>query len=167
MYLPSFSLFALTIFREFILGDSFAPSQHFSTIWSSKSTVRYATVSKTDAPPDTSVFLNPESAKACVDIAGSPVFAYSLERLQGAADACLAFPNAYGLTVRYAMKACPNAAILKYFNSRGIHIDASSGYEVRRAMSAGVPPENISLSSQELPEDFVDFVNMGVKINAW
>jgi diaminopimelate decarboxylase len=65
------------------------------------------------------------------------------------------------------MKACPNSSVLKYFNSRGIHIDASSGYEVRRAMAAGIPAENISLSSQELPEDFVDLVNMGVKINAW
>jgi diaminopimelate decarboxylase len=168
MKIPSVSLLALGLSSSFILGDAFAPSHlHLSNPSSTQSTARYATVSKIDAPPNTSVFLTPESAKACVDLAGSPVFAYSLERLRDAADACLAFPNAYGLTVRYAMKACPNAAILKYFNSRGIHIDASSGYEVRRAMAAGIPPENISLSSQELPEDFVDFVNMGVKINAW
>merc|ERR1712137_41549 len=64
------------------------------------------------------------------------------------------------------MKACPNAAILKYFHSRGIHIDASSGFEVKRAMSAGIPPENISLSTQELPTDFADLMRMGVKINA-
>jgi diaminopimelate decarboxylase len=168
MCIPSFSLLAVTIICSlFISGDSFAPTRLVSSTRSLQNTVRYATISKTEAPPDTSVFLTPESAKSCVDLAGSPVFAYSLERLRDAADACLGFPNAYGLTVRYAMKACPNAAILKYFNSRGIHIDASSGYEVRRAMSAGVPPENISLSSQELPEDFVDFVKMGVKINAW
>jgi len=87
--------------------------------------------------------------------------------LEESANACLAFPNAYGLTVRYAMKACPNAAILKYFHSRGIHIDASSGYEARRAMSAGIPAENISLSTQELPADFAELIDMGVKINAW
>jgi hypothetical protein len=29
------------------------------------------------------------------------------------AQAALAFPNAYGVTVRYAMKSSPNAAILK------------------------------------------------------
>lgn len=29
------------------------------------------------------------------------------------ANAALAFPNAFGLTVNYAMKASPNAAILK------------------------------------------------------
>ncbi|KAL3902395.1 MAG: hypothetical protein SGILL_010839, partial [Bacillariaceae sp.] len=153
---------ALSLFLLASETSAFTPT----TSRHSMNTALSATVSKTEAPPTTSVFLTPETAKACVDLAGSPVFAYSLDKLKSAADDCLAFPNAYGLTVRYAMKACPNAAILKYFNSRGIHIDASSGYEVRRAMSAGIPAENISLSSQELPDDFADFVKMGVKINA-
>ena len=147
-------------------SDAFAPHQRTSSNFRNQRSTLSATVSKTDAPPTTSVFLSPESAKACIDLAGSPVFAYSLQQLKDSADKCLAFPNAYGLTVRYAMKASPNAAILKYFNSRGIHIDASSGFEVRRAISAGIPAENISLSSQELPEDFVDLVKMGCKINA-
>ena len=119
------------------------------------------------ANPGKSNFLTPETASACLEVAGgSPIYAYSLEKLGEAADACLAFPNAYGLTVRYAMKACPNSSILKFFNSKNIHIDASSGYEVRRAMSAGIPAENISLSTQELPADFVELVNMGIKVNA-
>jgi len=113
-----------------------------------------------------SLFLTPKTAKACIDEAGSPVYAYSLEKLKESADACLAFPNKYGLTVRYAMKACPNGAILKYFHSKNIHIDASSGFEVRRAMSAGIPAENISLSTQELPDDFKELVDMGIKLNA-
>lgn len=170
MRVSSTSVLALTVCSSFISGDAFSQSNHLSSTTVrrlAQETALRATVSRTDAPPATSVFLTAESAKACVDLAGSPVFAYSLEKLQTSADSCLAFPNAYGLTVRYAMKACPNAAILKYFNSKGIHIDASSGYEVRRAMSAGIPPENISLSSQELPQDFVEFVKMGVKINAW
>jgi len=80
---------------------------------------------------DSSVFLTSETAKACIDAAGgTPLYAYSLDKLKESADDCLAFPNAYGLTVRYAMKASPNGSILKYFNSRGIHIDASSGFEV-------------------------------------
>eukprot|EP00521_Asterionellopsis_glacialis_P013251 CAMPEP_0195304454 /NCGR_PEP_ID=MMETSP0707-20130614/34470_1 /TAXON_ID=33640 /ORGANISM="Asterionellopsis glacialis, Strain CCMP134" /LENGTH=480 /DNA_ID=CAMNT_0040368259 /DNA_START=26 /DNA_END=1466 /DNA_ORIENTATION=- len=117
--------------------------------------------------PDSSVFLTSESAKACIDAAGgTPLYAYSLDKLKEAADDCLAFPNAYGLTVRYAMKASPNGSILKYFNSRGIHIDASSGFEVRRAISNGIPPENISLSTQELPADFAELVDMGIKVNA-
>jgi len=120
-----------------------------------------------EAPPSSSNFLTPELAKKAIEVAGgTPLYAYSLEALETAADACLAFPNLYGLTVRYAMKSCPNGSILKYFHSRGIHIDASSGFEVRRAMDAGIPAENISLSTQELPADFAEFVNLGVKINA-
>lgn len=125
-----------------------------------------ATVAPVEAPPGKSVFLTPETAKACVEAVGSPLYAYSKESLTKAADDCLSFPNAFGLTVRYAMKASPNKAILQLFNKKGIHIDASSGFEVRRAMLAGVPPENISLSTQELPADFAEFVKMGVKINA-
>ena len=118
-------------------------------------------------PPSQSVFLTAELAKKCVNVAGgTPLYAYSIDKLNDAADACLAFPNAFGLTVRYAMKALPNAAILQFFNSKNIHIDASSGYEIRRALSAGIDPTHISLSTQELPEDFLDFINMGVKINA-
>jgi len=119
-------------------------------------------------PPSKSIFLTPELAKSCIDVAGgtTPLYAYSLEKLNTHADMCLAFPNAYGLTVRYAMKACPNKAILQFFNSKGIQIDASSGYEVRRAIAAGIPPENISLSTQELPSDFAELVDMGIKLNA-
>jgi len=117
--------------------------------------------------PSESSFLSPETAKKCIDVAeGTPLYAYSLAKLNENADACLAFPNAYGLTVRYAMKASPNGSILKIFNQKGIHIDASSGFEVRRALSVGIPPENISLSTQELPQNFSEFVDMGVKINA-
>ena len=87
-----------------------------------------------------------------------------LARLQ--ARKAMAFPNAFGLTARYAMKASPNAAILQLFAAEGLHVDASSGYEVHRAIAAGVAPENISLSSQELPEFFADLVALGVKINA-
>jgi diaminopimelate decarboxylase len=120
------------------------------------------------ALPTQSNFLTPELATSCIATAsGTPLYAYSLPALSDAASKCLAFPNAYGLTVRYAMKACPNGSILKYFKSRGIHIDASSGFEVRRALDAGFEPGMISLSSQELPEDFGEFVKMGVKINAW
>lgn len=118
------------------------------------------------SPAQQSVFLTAETAKKCVDVVGSPAYVYSAAELRESADKCLNFPNAYGLTVRYAMKACPNASILKLFNKKGIHIDASSGYEVRRAMNAGIPAENISLSTQELPHDFAELVDMGVKVNA-
>jgi len=137
--------------------DAFAPTVSRSA----------STALRAEAPPASSNFLTPELAQSCIDTAaGTPLYAYSLASLKQAADDVLAFPNAYGLTVRYAMKSSPNGSILKYFLSRGICIDASSGFEVKRAMSMGVPAENISLSSQELPADFADLVKLGVKINA-
>lgn len=117
--------------------------------------------------PTESVFLTAETAKKSAEVAGgTPLYAYSVDKLNENADACLKFPNAYGLTVRYAMKACPNGSILKLFNKKGIHIDASSGFEVRRAIANGIPAENISLSTQELPADFAELVDLGIKVNA-
>mmetsp|Transcript_25949 Transcript_25949/g.31492 ORF Transcript_25949/g.31492 Transcript_25949/m.31492 type:complete len:512 (-) Transcript_25949:345-1880(-) len=111
-------------------------------------------------------FLTPEIAESIRNAHGTPAYAYDLASLQKQAASALAFPNAFGLTVRYAMKSSPNAAILKVFHNMGLHIDASSGFEVRRAMAAGIPAENISLSSQELPEFFPELVQAGAKINA-
>lgn len=48
----------------------------------------------------------------------------------------------------------------------GLCIDASSGYEIQRAMRAGLKPSQISLSSQELPQNFDEYVKQGVTINA-
>jgi len=110
-------------------------------------------------------FLTPETAKQAIEIAGSPCYAYDLETFKKQATNALAFPNAYGLTVRFAMKSCPNAAILKLFDSMGLHFDCSSIHEVKRAMAAGVPAEKCSLSSQELPEGFEEYVAKGLKVN--
>ena len=60
----------------------------------------------------------------------------------------LKFPNAFGLTARFAMKSSPNAAILRLFDQMGLHFDCSSVHEIKRAMAAGVKPEKCSLSSQ-------------------
>ena len=111
-------------------------------------------------------FLDYKTACTIADNFGTPVYVYDKATLMAKAAEALAFPNAFGLTVRYAMKASPNATILRLFNSTGLLIDASSGYEVRRALAAGVPAENISLSTQELPADFAEFYELGVEINA-
>jgi diaminopimelate decarboxylase len=111
-------------------------------------------------------FLLPEPARRIATEHGTPCYVYDQATLEAQADAMLAFPHAFGLTVRFAMKACPNAAVLRVFALKGLHFDASSGWEVRRAMRAGVPAERISLSSQELPEDFADLLRHGVHVNA-
>ena len=111
-------------------------------------------------------FLDYNTARTIADDFGTPVYVYDMATLKANAADVLAFPNAFGLTARYAMKASPNAAILKIFNEAGLHIDASSGNEVRRAIAAGVPAANISLSTQELPADFAELYELGIEINA-
>ena len=111
-------------------------------------------------------FLDHRTARTIADTFGTPVYVYDMASLQANAAEVLAFPNAFGLTARYAMKASPNAAILKLFSAAGLHIDASSGHEVHRALAAGVPAAHISLSSQELPDDFAELYAAGIEINA-
>ncbi len=48
----------------------------------------------------------------------------------------------------------------------GLHFDASSGFEVTRAMLAGIPASKISLSSQEFPENFSELFSSGISFNA-
>lgn len=116
--------------------------------------------------PETLRFLTPALARRIRAEFGTPVHVYDEATLTRNARQVLAFPNAFGLTARFAMKANPTAAVLKLFQSLGLHIDASTGFECRRAMRAGFPGPHISLSSQELPEDFADLVRLGVKVNA-
>ncbi len=111
-------------------------------------------------------FLDFTSAHAVSESFGTPIYVYDQKALQANATAVLAFPNAFGLTARYAMKASPNAAILKIFAKAGLHIDASSGHEVHRAMAAGIAADKISLSTQELPADLGDLLAAGIHFNA-
>lgn len=97
---------------------------------------------------------------------GSPVYVYDKATLVAQASKALQFPNLYGLKVRFAMKSCPNAAILQLFNGMGICFDASSGYEVQRLVRAGVSPSAISLSSQELPLNLKELIELGIDFNA-
>ncbi len=110
--------------------------------------------------------INAQEVKKVAAEFSTPSYVYSEAALSAQAKAVLNFPNAFGLTARYAMKASSNAAILKLFTDLGLHIDASSAYEVKRAMLAGVPAKNISLSSQQMPENISELDALGVKFNA-
>lgn len=107
--------------------------------------------------------------EACVGAAelhGTPLYLYSAAELDAAATETLDFPAPFGLTVRYAMKACPNATVIMLLTGRGLHIDASSSYEAARAIAAGVSPRKICISAQELHPDFTELVEVGVHLNA-
>jgi diaminopimelate decarboxylase len=111
-------------------------------------------------------FLDYTTAHTVSESFGTPIYVYDQKLLEANAAAVLKFPNAFGLTARYAMKASPNGAILKIFAKAGLHIDASSGHEVHRAMAAGIPASHISLSAQELPADLSRLLDAGIQLNA-
>ncbi|MBW2229983.1 MAG: diaminopimelate decarboxylase [Deltaproteobacteria bacterium] len=97
---------------------------------------------------------------------GTPLYVYDQSSLERAAGEVLGFPNAYGLTARYAMKALSTGAIIRVLAQAGLHIDASSGYEAERAIRAGVAPERIQITAQQLPADLKGLVERGVGFNA-
>ena len=111
-------------------------------------------------------FLTEETVREIRRRFGTPVFVYDQETLEARARDLLDFPNAYGLTARYAMKALPTAAVVRILNRAGLHIDASSGYEVERAIQAGVPPEQVQLTAQRTPRNLEALVRQGVRFNA-
>ena len=111
-------------------------------------------------------FLSPERVHALRAEFGTPVYVYDQQTLEASARALLAFPNAYGLTARYAMKALSTAAILRVMTDAGLDIDASSGFEADRALRAGIAPERIQITAQQLPDDLEDLLSRGVLFNA-
>ena len=50
-------------------------------------------------------FLNDDQVRTIRAEFGSPVYVYDQRTLEAQAEAVLNFPNAFGLTARYAMKA--------------------------------------------------------------
>lgn len=111
-------------------------------------------------------FLNETQIETIRERFGTPVYVYDQQTLEAAADRVLAFPAPCRLVGRFAMKALPTAAILRIFDARGLHIDASSGFEAERALAAGIAPEKIQITAQELPKDLKGLVQRGVLFNA-
>ena len=98
-------------------------------------------------------FLTEDKVRSIQQEFGTPVFVYDQKMLESQSRLVLGFPNAFGLTARYAMKACSTSAVLKVLTDAGLHVDASSGYEVERALHAGVSPERIQLTAQQVPDN--------------
>jgi diaminopimelate decarboxylase len=64
------------------------------------------------------------------------------------------------------MKANPSLGILTVFRNLGLHIDASSDFEVERALRAGFAPNQIQLTSQMPSRRLAEFTKLGVLYNA-
>src|SRR6266852_1439009 len=97
---------------------------------------------------------------------GTPCYVYDRAALEGAARQALAFPAPFGFTLRYAIKANPSRGVLQLFRDLGLHVDASSDFEVERALRAGFSPERVLLTSQ-MPSRFLEaHLARGVLFNA-
>ncbi|HNR31476.1 MAG TPA: diaminopimelate decarboxylase [Candidatus Hydrogenedentes bacterium] len=115
---------------------------------------------------DSLVFFTEAQVREVQRAFGTPVYVYDERTFERRAREMLAFPNAYGLTVRYAMKALSSRAVLRLFDALGLHIDASSGFEAERALRAGIAPEKVQITAQEPPRDLKGLVEQGVRFNA-
>src|SRR5574342_684035 len=111
-------------------------------------------------------FLTAERAGGVRARFGTPCYVYDRAALEAAARSALAFPAPFGFTVRYAMKANPSRGILRVFRALGLHIDASSDFEVERALQAGFAPAEIQLTSQMPSRRLAEPVRRGVLFNA-
>lgn len=111
-------------------------------------------------------FLTAGHARRVASLVGTPTYVYSETELKSAAEKVLAFPNAFGLTARFAMKACPNGNILRLFCKMGLSFDCSSGFEVERALAAGIPGQALALTCQEVPAGLASLLKKGLQFNA-
>jgi len=110
--------------------------------------------------------LSAEKAAEVSERFGTPCYIYDRATLEATALRALAFPAPYGFTLRYAMKANPSRGILAVFQALGLHVDASSDWEVERALRAGFAPEQILLTSQMPSHRIVEHIRRGVFLNA-
>jgi diaminopimelate decarboxylase len=112
--------------------------------------------------------LTHEQARRVREKFKTPCYVYDSSRLKEQADKCLKLPipKQFGHTVRYAMKANPSRGVLSLFRDLGLHIDASSDYEVDRAILYGFHPNQIQLTSQMPSRRLKEHVDNGVLFNA-
>jgi len=110
-------------------------------------------------------FLTREQAVEVRRRFGTPCYVYDRAQLEDAAKKAR-FDAPDGLTLRYAMKANPSGGILEVFRELKLHLDASSDFEVERALHAGFAPETIQLTSQMPSKRLKEWVRRGVLFNA-
>ena len=82
---------------------------------------------------------------------GTPVYLYDEALIIERCQALMQMPNAFGLEVRYAMKANPSLALLQTIARQGLGADASSLNEAKRAQRAGISYDRIMLTTQDVP----------------
>lgn len=106
--------------------------------------------------------MTPEKLLEAARIWGTPLYVYDLDAVRARVDLLgHLFGSRFG--VSYAIKANPNAALLRALQPRIATFDASSFLEVRRGIAAGMPAERISFSGPaKRPEEIEGAIDAGV-----
>ena len=123
-------------------------------------------MASTVSPPSGPLFLSAAQAAEVRARFGTPCYVYDRRTLEATARTVLAFPAPFGFTLRYAMKANPSGGVLAVFRDLGLHVDASSDFEVERALRVGFKPDTIQLTSQMPSRRLADHLGRGVLYNA-
>ncbi|MGZ8551618.1 MAG: diaminopimelate decarboxylase [Chitinophagaceae bacterium] len=97
---------------------------------------------------------------------GSPVYVYHAEKIQEQYKKLTKAFNGSNAVFFYACKALTNISILKYIRSLGANIDCSSINEVKLALLAGFPPQNVLYTSNGIGfDEITEAKELGVNIN--
>lgn len=107
--------------------------------------------------------ISPAQAKTLVGTHGSPLYIYNKATLHDRAQELLDLSLPFGHTVRYAVKANPHPAIIRLFDTSGLHFDVSSSYEADLLLSLDIASDKISLSSQQPAHNLPQLLEAGVR----
>lgn len=101
---------------------------------------------------------------------GTPVYLHDQAYIENSCEQLLSMPNAFGLHVRYAMKANSDRTVLQVVTNKGLDLDCSSLDEAARAHAAGIPFSRMMLTTQEVPTgeertELEEMIKAGLRYN--
>lgn len=97
---------------------------------------------------------------------GTPVYVYHAEKIKEQYKKLTSAFSVLDTRFFFACKALTNINILKYVHSLGCGIDCSSINEVKLALHAGVPPQQVLYTSNGIAfEEIEEAVGYGVHVN--
>jgi diaminopimelate decarboxylase len=92
---------------------------------------------------------------------GTPLYVYDLDVVRARVDALRGFD-----VIRYAQKANPNLAVLRFLRTLGVEVDAVSAGELHRALAAGFPEEAIHFTADLFDHAALDLIaRHAVRVN--
>jgi len=110
--------------------------------------------------------LSPQQLRAIAEEFGTPLYVYHAEKIKEQFEKLTAAFRHTNTIFFYASKALTNVSILKYIKSLGANIDCSSINEVKLALHAGFPAQQILYTSNGISfEEIEEAKDLGVIIN--